>query len=383
MSSQSPQTRVLHIVDSLDPGGMERVAVNLTNVMPRDRFACGICTTRRGGALAPLVAADVARVDLHRTGRFDLGAIRRLAAYIRSARVEVLHAHGTSLFTAAAASCFPPYPAVVWHDHYGLYPAPRPTWAYRLAALRVSAVVAVSEELAEWARRALGVRRDRVWYIPNFTMTPPASSDAPDLPGRPGRRVICVANLRPQKAHLDLVRAFRTVHARVPDAHLLLAGTGSDDAYAETIRRAVADQGLGECVTFLGHRADISAVLQACDIGVLSSIGEGFPLALVEYGLTGLAVAATAVGQCAEVLDDGRAGRLTPPGDPDRLAEALIGLLESSGVREDLGRRLRDRVEQRYSRHAVVQQIGTVYDTVTRRTASAVASAVSAVRLGG
>jgi glycosyltransferase involved in cell wall biosynthesis len=378
----SSQTRVLHVVDSLDPGGMERVAVNLANVMPRDRFACGLCATRRGGALASLVAADVERVDLNRTRRLDLGAIRRLAAYVRSARIEILHAHGTSLFTAAAASCFPPHPAVVWHDHYGLYPAPRPTRAYRLAALRVSAVVAVTEELADWARRALGVRNDRVWYVPNFTTTPPAAPGAPDLPGRPGRRIVCVANLRPQKAHLDLVRAFRTVRDRVPDAHLLLAGTGSDDAYVQTIQRAVVDQGLTNSVTFLGHRADIAAVLRACDIGVLSSSGEGFPLALVEYGMAGLAVVATAVGQCAEVLDGGRAGRLTAPGDPGQLAEALIELLQSSDRRDDLGRRLRDRVEQRYSQHAVVQQIGMVYDTVTRRTSSAVASAVSAVRLG-
>jgi glycosyltransferase involved in cell wall biosynthesis len=105
-------------------------------------------------------------------------------------------------------------------------------------------------------------------------------------------------------------------------------------------------------------------VLKACDIGVLSSASEGMPLALLEYGMNGLPAVATRVGQCAEVLDHGRAGLVVPPGASADLAEAIISLLNSPDRRASLGERLRQRTAQAYSADACVNQICGVYDRV-------------------
>ena len=83
---------VLHLVDTLWAGGAERVAVDLVNHLPRDRFAPHLCTTRRDGPLEPLVAADVGRLRLARTRRFDGRALRRLVAFIREHDIRILHA---------------------------------------------------------------------------------------------------------------------------------------------------------------------------------------------------------------------------------------------------------------------------------------------------
>ena len=169
MWAGSERIGVLHMTDTLEPGGLERVAVNMVNTLPRERFAASLCTTRRGGPLSDLVAPDVARLDLARRRTLDAAALWKLRAFIKTNNVRILHAHGSALFAAIAGSFCPPYPVIVWHDHCGHQElAPRPLSLYRPAAARISGVISVNEFLAEWARTKLGVRHDRVWYIPNF-----------------------------------------------------------------------------------------------------------------------------------------------------------------------------------------------------------------------
>ena len=106
--------------------------------------------------------------------------------------------------------------------------------------------------------------------------------------------------------------------------------------------------------------------MRACDVGVLSSASEGLPLALIEYGMARLASVATSVGQCAEVLDGGRAGVLVPPRSPDALAHALTLLLRSADERQTLGARLEEHVRREYSAASAMERITALYDEVLR-----------------
>lgn len=358
-------TPVLHIVDSLDLGGYERAAVNLANAMPPESHPAHICATRAGGPLEAALAPHVGLLRLGRRRTFDAAALRRLAAFIRERGIRILHPHGPSLFLARAAALFAPHAALVWHAHAGRMAAEdRRALPYRLALRGAGGVIAVNEPLLEWARRRLAVPRARSWYLPN--MAAPASGAAParGLPGISGRRVLAVGNLRPEKDHATLLRAFAMAARRVPDAHLLIAGAPGDPAYEQLLHATVDDLALRGKVTFLGRRADASALMPACDIGVLSSRFEGLPMALLEYGMAGLPVAATSAGQCGEVLDGGRAGILAAPGDAAALGEALVALLRSPELRGSLGDRLRRRVEALYSAGAVIGRLCTIYDAV-------------------
>jgi len=340
---------VLHLVDTLEPGGTERVAVNLVNHLSRERFRLFLATTRREGALAAEVLPDVGRLSLNRVRTLDLRALRRLAAFVRENGISIVHAHSSSLFFAALL----PGARIVWHDHFGRYrEEQRPAWLWGLPARRAAAVVAVNEDLARWSRERLG--GDAV-YLPNF-VPDVQNGPVPDLPGTPGSRVVCVANLRAQKDHLTLLRAI----ARVPEAHLLLVGADVEPEYAALVREEAAT--LGDRVTLLGLRPDVPDLLRGCDVGVLASVSEGFPLSVLEYGRAGLAAVATRVGQCAEILED--AGVLVPPGDPEALADALLALLRDPARRQALGERLAQRVRERYSASAVMERLEAVYHTV-------------------
>lgn len=256
-----------------------------------------------------------------------------------------------------------PHVKVIWHDHFGAYDTERRRpLLYRIAATRLATVIAVSQPLADWAGTALHLPADKVKYIPNFVTEPPASPAIPDVPGTKGSRIVCVANLRPQKDHLTLLAAMAMVATQRPDAHLILLGGSVDAAYTEHLQRVIANKGLQTRVSWLGSHPNVPAILKECSIGVLSSASEGLPLALLEYGMAGLPTVATRVGQNAEVLDHGTAGIIVPPSDPVALAEAILSLLRSDDLARSLSGRFSSWVRDRYGAHTRIADIVELYD---------------------
>ena len=368
-SDKSSRIRVMQVVDSLDAGGAETVALNIANSLPVDRFASYLCATRRTGPLKARLASHVPLICLERKGRFDLNALRRMSQYIAAQGIQVLHAHGSSLFIAQLASLGLGRrgPAIVWHDHYGRCEDDgRSCWLYRTAT-RGAGVIAVNTRLARWSREKLHVPTDRVWYVPNWIEKPLFAGGAPlTLPGQPGKRIALVANFRAQKDHVTLLRALVQVRESVPDVHLLVVGAPSEPGYAEHVHQQIRSLKLEKNVEILGYRQDVNAILSECDIGVLSSVSEGLPLALLEYGGASLPVVATDVGQCREVLENGQAGILVPPSSPDEMARALVGLLASQDRRAQLGAALHECVRSKHDPQVIIRQICQIYTSLLR-----------------
>lgn len=362
---------VMHVVDRLFAGGAERIAVELSNRLPRDRYRAYLCTTRADGALEHAVRQDVGRLRLARRSRLDIAAVARLAGFVEREDISILHAHGPALLVATLAGMLRRGTRIVWHVHIGRYAARNEAaGAYGILTRRVAAVLAVSEPLVDWCRRRLPVDRDRIHYLRN-AVAPGSDGAAAALPGVKGARIVCVGNYRPEKDQLTLVRAMTGVMSRCPDAHLLLVGEAIDASYEARVRAEIAAAGLGGRISMLGSRADVGAILRACDIGVLSSASEGLPLALAEYGTAGLAAVATDVGQCSEVLDGGEAGVLVPPGDPARLADALVALLADPARRREIGRRFQRHAEAVYGFPAMIERLDAIYRGVLSETSRA------------
>jgi glycosyltransferase involved in cell wall biosynthesis len=352
---------VMHIIDTLSAAGAERVAVNIVNHLPRDSYIPYLCTTRCDGPLDALVRSDVIRLRLERKSRLEWEAIVRLRRFIQTNRIRVLHAHGPSLFIARLAAIGTDT-RIFWHAHHGRYALEdQRAGHYRLATAGIAGVITVNRDLSEWCARKLRVPIESIWYVPNpVALDAGVPSEA--LPGSQGARIVCVANFRPEKDHLTLVRAMAQVAREEPAAHLLLVGKCHDAAYLKLVEQEISALSLKGHLSILGARNDISALLRQCDIGVLSSVSEGLPMSLLEYGASGLAVVATEVGQCSDVLDQGRAGVLVPPGAADLLAKELVALLRSPELRAELGARFHERVSERFSPANVMSQICAIYD---------------------
>ena len=365
MKPDEKRLRTMHIIDTLSAAGAERVAVNIVNHLPRDRYVPFLCTTRTNGPLEALVAPDVVRLSLGRGRRFGYAAALKLRKFIQANEIVILHVHSSSLFIARLAAMGLNV-AIIWHAHYGRYAMDnRFAFRYRVATTGISGVITVNEELEDWCSHILGIPSNRVWYLPNpVCLDDEGCSPAVTLPGAKGSRIVCVANFRPEKDHFTLVRAMARVVEKVPQAHLLLVGKGNVSTYETLVQAEISKRGLAGSISILGERQDVHAILRGCDIGVLSSTSEGLPMSLLEYGVAGLAPVATRVGQCADVLDFGKAGILVPASSVEAMSGALISLLRSTEKRIALAERFRRQVIRRFSVEAVIEKICDVYEAV-------------------
>ncbi len=358
------EPRVLQLIDSLAAGGAERVSVNLANALKEADVPSYLCATRQGGALESFLSDNVGYMILHKHSALDMKALGKLIKFIKKHKINVIHAHSSSFFTAVLAKILTGV-RVVWHDHYGNAELleKRPVKSLRYTSVLFDYVVSVNEKLAEWSRKHLLISEDRIVYLPNFAELTPKHTNL-QLPGEPEKRIVCLANLREQKEHMTLLRAFNTFHAQHPEWHLLLVGEDRNDTYSMELKAYITKEKLEEAVHILGARSDSADILLASGMGILSSESEGLPVALLEYGLAKLPVVCTEVGQCSEVLDHGKCGVLVPPSTPEGLANALAALASSQEQREAYASAFHEHIQKQYAKDAVMEDMMKLYRNV-------------------
>jgi glycosyltransferase involved in cell wall biosynthesis len=357
------KVRVLHLIDSLALGGAERVAVNLCNALAAAGCEAHLCATRTGGPMATFVEPEVGLLLLDKKKTLDGAAILRLRRYVREHSIQVIHAHSSSFFLACVMKMLTGV-RVVWHDHFGDSENLEQRRALAIIALSFlfDGVVSVNEKLRKWATLNLHVSGDKICFLPNFpALSKQREAINEGLVNEKKLRLVCTANLRKQKDHATLIRALQIIRKDYPDIELLLVGADYEDDYSTRLKALIRELGLGDNVGILGCRTDVAAILEKCDIGVLSSESEGLPVSLLEYGLAGLPVVCTAVGDCAMVLGNGEFGRVVLPKGHQALAVACLDLLCDEIERKRLGGRFQEHVERHYSAQAVAKQVIDIY----------------------
>ncbi len=164
-----------------------------------------------------------------------------------------------------------------------------------------------------------------------------------------------------RKGLLDLARAWTTVAAALPQAHLLLGGAGPDEMAARALG---AD---GPRVHWLGYQASPAALLKSLDVVAMPSHWEGFGLVAAEALAVGTPVVATLGTALPEIVRDGSEGLLVPPRDPAALADALIALGRDGAMRARMAAAGRERIRTHFSLDAMIGR----YEAVLREVAEA------------
>ena len=185
-----------------------------------------------------------------------------------------------------------------------------------------------------------------------------------------------VTRLSAQKAPLDFVSAAAQVAQQRPDAHFVVVGDGPLRAEVEA---EIAARDLTERVHLTGLRRDVPDLMHSFDIFALSSLWEGLPRVLPQAMAAGLPIVATAVDGNAEAVvaplpfsnrsvSDGVNGFLTPPGNPQAFADALLNLLTDPKLATRMGQAGLDRVDE-FSACKMVRDIAALYECLlTERT---------------
>ena len=357
------RTNLLFIVNSLGFGGAEKHVVTLANNLDASRFRLTLAYLKNEDDLVPQL--DLDRMDgrvfcCHVTKKFDISAIRQLAQRIRDDEIDVVVCtNAFSLFYGWLARVIAranPRLAVVFHTtELDSIKDKLQMLFYRPFFWFSDMLVYVCEnQRKHWRSRALWARRSTVIHngIDTAFFADRYSTDAKDSLRKgygflPSDYLVGIcALLRPEKAHVDLLRAIAALRQAGVNVKCLLIGDGPMRA---DIEAEISNLGLAEHVSITGFLADVRPAIAACSVMTLVSHHvETFSIAALESMALGKAMVMTEIGGATEQIVNGENGYLYPRGDIPALTRALHHLLESDR-RARMGLRASSGVAQQFS----------------------------------
>lgn len=348
--------RIVQIIDSLEAGGAERMAINYANTLSKKIEFSGLIATRKEGSLLEQINKNVDYLFLGKKRKIDFKSIILLRKYVKTNNIDWIHAHSSSFFIAALIKITFPKVKIIWHDHYGISQdlLSRKNLTLKLASICFTGIISVNSALKDWAKRYLWCKN--IIYLPNFIENSFDTNDEVFLKGADGKRIVCVANLRPQKNHELLINVASIIQNEFPDWSFHLIGKDFKDSYSDSLKKKVTDLKLTETVFFYGTINNVAAVLKQSEIAVLPSLSEGLPLALLEYGQQKLPVVATNVGEISKIISSEKIGLIVPSNDLNQFKEAIQKLIENDIYRTLMGAELSKVIKLNYSDESVIEK---------------------------
>lgn len=304
------------------------MAVNLANSLVGEVEASYLCCTREEGMLEEELNEEVGYLFLNKKHSLDLQTFWKLRAFVKREQIDLVQAHGTSWFWGVLLKMSGLKIKLIWHDHYGESEQleQRDVRLLKPLARYFDGIISVNETLKTWAEGQL--KNNMVIQLNNFIVPNQRKGKRVNLKGKETDfKIICVANLRPQKDHGNLLDAFSIIAARYNNVSLHLFGKDPASNYSRDILDRIANSKFKDRIYYYGAQNSVAEYVRQADLGVLSSKSEGLPLVLLEYAQAGIPIVSTKVGACEELLQDSEV--LVPPGCPEELAQAIIKIYKN------------------------------------------------------
>jgi glycosyltransferase involved in cell wall biosynthesis len=366
----SRSVTIVHVVDSLAPGGLENGVVNVACRIHEGGFLIGAACLRLRGEFSVRMP-DPERVAVMGKGDgFSWSAVRALRRYLRESNADLVHTHnlGTLIYAVLATGGGRTHPIV--HGEHGQLQAPDLTrkrllqrrWLFPLCR----SVHTVSGGLRDhFVDLGLDPHR-RIVVTPNGVdcerFRPVDDSNAAKVAlGLPpdGLVVGIVGRLVALKRHELLFEALERLAASVPMLHLLVVGDGGADR--ESLIRAMETHPQAERLHWLGHRDDLERCYPAMDLLAAPSEVEGLSNAVLEAMACGVPVLAHRACGNAEVIRDREDGFLAEIRNGEGLADQIADLFGTPDKLRRAGRAARLAVYERFSMEAMVDRYRQLY----------------------
>lgn len=364
------RVRVLHVALDLEAGGLERLIVDLLNRVDPARFESHVLLLQEAGRHAADVR-DKTKVHVSEPlSRWSMIRPRALARTIGGIAPDVVHSHSGVWFKASRAARLAGVTRIVHTDHGRLMPDPlgnRLSDGY--AARRTRLIVAVSDPLAEYMRRALRLPQDKVRVVRNGVESVARAPEG----GAAIRRELGLAqgtlvigslgrldHIKGYDILLEAYRRLRMADSSRPPPALVIAGDGPEEPRLRAMIAAMP-RIVREGVHMLGWRTDVRELLSALDVFALSSRSEGTSLSLLEAMSVGICPVVTDVGGNADVVGYQLRHRLVASESPSLFARALVTALHDAEARACDAERARARVAKTFSIEAMVRRYEQLY----------------------
>jgi len=363
---------IFYVIDSFAVGGAQTQLLQLLQGLDKRENTIAVCPIWPLADLEPAFrATGVEIVPIHKRFPLDFSEAFRLGVAIRKFSPHIVH---TWLFTGSLwgrlGAWLAGSPVVIASERTFVTENYHPPFVDMISKTftRFTDAVTVNSTFGAAFLVKKGYPIQKIHKIFNGVDTsrfhPPDSAECRTAIRRElgcygaSIAVGMVGRLVPQKNQKILIAAMSRLIASGLDIHLILIGDGPDrQQLVETVR----DMKLEDRVHLTGQRTDIPEVLSALDIFALSSRWEGMPNVVLEAMATGLPVVATDVAGISDLVCEGQSGYIVPVDDPEKMAQALKMVAESSERRRSFGRYARTRCEQEFSLKKMVDSTLNLY----------------------
>jgi glycosyltransferase involved in cell wall biosynthesis len=309
-------------------------------------------------------------------GRFDLSVIPALREAIDARRPDIVITNSVkSHFLFWRSRLNKNYPWVAFHHGYTTTDLKMRVYNRldRWSLPKADRVATVCQAFAGELANLTKIPEEKIFVQHNAIRLQPklAADEVNELRWRLGiaegeRVVLSVGRLSKEKAHADLIQAFKLLRATNPNLNyrLLLVGDGPERANLETAARA---SGENDRITFAGQVSNVQPFYAAADVFVLPSHSEGSPNVLLEAMAAEVPMVATAVGGVPEIVENETSALLVPSNNPSSIATALAVLLTDKILAQRMATNAARLVEAHHNPEDYAQSLIEIYCEVIDR----------------
>lgn len=369
-----PRKRVLYLITKTNFGGAQRYVHDLALKAHVAGYQVLVAGGGDGELLTRLSTTGIQTVSIQSLGR-DVHLLNELKAFfeiwslMRRFKPDVVHLNSSKAGIAALAARLSGVRTILFTVHGWAWNEDRPLYQkiliavmYFFTCVLCHKIIAVSHAAAKQAR-FLPIRKKNLIVIHNGVGALPLLSRSEArktlLPESTHTFWVgVIAELHPIKGLPTLIEAYEHFAPDFPRSELVLLGEGQQRSRLE---RQIRLEGVSGTTHLLGYIEHADTYLSAFDVFVLPSRSEGLPYVLLEAGKAGVPVIATQVGGIPEIIEDGMTGLLVPYGDRSALTEALESLGRNEALRNELGARLKMKIDQDFSLERMCRETFALY----------------------
>ncbi|TKB03479.1 glycosyltransferase [Alteromonas portus] len=355
---------IFHVVYGLHVGGLERVLINTVSRMPNDYKHTVVCLTSYSDSFASLLPSNASVIALGKKDGQDFGLFFKWWKLLRAYKPDVVHSYNLATLELQVLSALSGVKVRVHAEHgRDVYDPFGDNKKYQLLRRLVSPFihtwVSVSTELHMWLMNTVGLPNSKTKLIRNGIdtklFTPQHKPSDEFVVGNVGR-------LNPIKNQTLLIDAFCLAAYRNAEfaqkARLSIVDEGESESI---LHDHITSKNMAKKISLIGLREDMPDVYRSFSVFVMSSIGEGIPMTLLEAMASGVPAIVTDVGGMPEVVT-GKEGIVVPSQNADALADSLIQLFESPDLLNSFANASRERICKYFDEDKMVSDYLSLYN---------------------
>jgi len=368
MEQSIPQKKIMLVITKSNFGGAQKYVYDIATTLPKDIFDVSVAVGGSGPLIAMLEKEEIRVMRLPSLTRdvrasSDTATFFELLSLFKKERPDIVHvnsakAGGIGTLAARLAGV----PTIIFTAHGWAFNESRPypqrmlitffSWITVLLAHQTIAVSdAVKNGTLSWpfvGKKIVVIKneiKEPAFYPKEMSQEKLFSQLNKPLPS--GAFIIgTIAELHKNKGLSYAIEAFSQLAPQNPSLYYLILGGGEERTSLEALVRF---HNLEDRVFLLGFVDEAARFLPAFDLFLLPSLTEGLALVILEAGLARLPLIATNVGGIPEVIENNVTGLLVPSCDPHALAESLQKLQQDPSLAQQMGERIKQRVEKEFS----------------------------------